>query len=159
MNLSELMNQFVLNIDPSHLIFQEIAEAPWIEVLESRLPRRLPSSFRNLVTRFAFTSFDAGPLTFFGNTGLDEENDFNVAIFADRVMAEAALKNGYIQFGRLVSGSYDPICFDARKSEPNREFSIVRLDHEQILCNDRINVVEKVAESFFKFASDIVARA
>ena len=120
---------------------------------------KLPSSFRSLVTRYAFASFDIGPLRLFGNTGRDEEDDLNVVIFRDRTMAQATLKNGYIQFARRDTGSYDPICFDAKKSAANREFAIVRLDHEQILCNDRIKVVEKVADSFFKFASDIVQRA
>lgn len=80
-------------------------------------------------------------------------------IFRDRAIAHTTLKNGYIQFARPDTGSYDPICFDAKKSVANREFGIVRLDHEQMLCNDRIKVVEKVADSFFEFASDIVRRA
>lgn len=159
LNIAELMDQFVVKVDPSKIIFSRIAEAPWLEVLESKLPRRLPSSFRSLVTRYAFASVDVGSLTLFGNSGLDEEDDLNVMIFRDQIMATATLKNGFIQFARPKNGSYDPICFDAGKSAPNREFAIVRLDHEQILCNDRIKVVEKVADSFYKFASDIVQRA
>ena len=133
MNIAELMDQLVLKVDRSSTIFTKIAEAPWIEVLESKLPRRLPSSFRSLVTRYAFASFDLPPLTLFGNTGVDEEDDLNVVIFRDRIMAQSTLRNGYIQFARPDSGSYDPICFDARKSAANREYAIVRLDHEQIL--------------------------
>ncbi len=159
MNIAELVNQFVVKVDPSGVIFTKIAVAPWIGVLESKLPRRLPSSFRSLVTRYAFAPFDIGPLRLFGNTGLDEEDDLSGVIFRDRTMAQATLKNGYIQFARPDTGSYDPICFDAKDSAANREFAIVRLDHEQILCNDRIKVVEKVADSFFKFAFDIVQRA
>jgi hypothetical protein len=82
-----------------------------------------------------------------------------VEIFRDQVLAVTTLRNGYIQFARPETGSYDPICFDARKRGANREFAIVRLDHEEILCNERIREVEKVADSFFKFASDIVGRA
>jgi hypothetical protein len=156
MNITQLMDQLVVKVDPSKVIFSRIAEAAWIEVLESKLPSRLPTSFRSLVTRYAFASFDIGPLRVFGNTGLDEEDDLNVAIFRDPTMAQALLKNGYIQFARPDTGSYDPICFDARKSAANREFAIVRLDHEQILCNDRIKVVEKVADSFFRFAQRVL---
>jgi hypothetical protein len=156
MNITQLMDQLVVKVDPSKVIFSRIAEAAWIEVLESKLPSRLPTSFRSLVTRYAFASFDIGPLRVFGNTGLDEEDDLNVAIFRDPTMAPALLKNGYIQFARPDTGSYDPICFDARKSAANREFAIVRLDHEQILCNDRIKVVEKVADSFFRFAQRVL---
>ena len=102
-----------------------------------------------------FRSFDVDALTLFGNTGRNEEDDLNVLIFRDRIIAEATLNNGYIQFARPITGSYDPICFDARKSAANREFGIVRLDHEQILCHGRIKALEKVADSFFKFALNI----
>lgn len=156
MNAAELIDQFVLKVDPSKVIFSKIESAPWIDVLESKLPRRLPSSFRSLLTRHAFAAFDVGALTLFGNTGLNQEDDLTELIFRDPVIAQAMLKNGYIQFARPETGSYDPICFDARRSAANREYEIVRLDHEQILCHDRIKVVEKVAESFFKFAADIV---
>ena len=159
MNIAELMDQFVVKVDPANVNFSRIAEAPWLEVLESKVPRRLPSSFRSLVTRYAFAPVDVGPLTLFGNSGLDEEDDLNVMIFRDPILATVTLKNDFIQFARPATGSYDPICFDARKSAPNREFAIVRLDHEEILCNDRIKVVEKIADSFFKFASDIVQGA
>ena len=159
MNVTELIDQFVMKVDPSMGIFRKIEMAPWIDVLESKLPRRLPSSFRSLVTRYAFPSFDVDALILFGNTGLNQEDDLTELIFRDRMMAQAMLKNGYIQFARPETGSYDPICFDASRSVANREFGIVRLDHEQILCYDRIKVVEQVAESFFKFAADTVSRA
>jgi hypothetical protein len=159
MNVRELIDQLVIKADPSQVIFGKIEVAPWIDVLESKLPRRLPSSFRSLVTRYAFASFDLDGLTLFGNTGLNQEDDLTELIFRDRGIAQATLQNGYIQFARPATGDYDPICFDARRTAPNREFEIVRLDHEEILCNDRIKVVEKVAESFFKFAADIVRRS
>ena len=59
-----------------------------------------------------------------------------MAILNDRIIADATLKAGYIQFTRPESGSYDPICFDATHAVSDREFPIVRLDHEEILCRD-----------------------
>lgn len=154
MNVAELIDQFVMRVDRSSQIFRKIEMAPWIDVLEGKLPRRLPSSFRSLVTRYAFPSFDLNGLTFFGNTGLNQELDLTELIFQDPMMAQAMLENGYIQFARPQTGDYDPICFDARRAVANREFGIVRLDHEQLLCYGRIKVREKVAESFFRFAAD-----
>ena len=159
MNVAELIDQFVMKVDRSSQIFRKIETAPWIDVLEGKLPRRLPASFRSLVTRYAFASFDLNGLTFFGNTGLNQEHDLTELIFRDPMMAQAMLENGYIQFARPQTGDYDPICFDARRSAANREFGIVRLDHEQLLCYDRIKVREKVAESFFRFAAEIIGRA
>jgi hypothetical protein len=159
MNVSELIDQFVVFIDPNRTIFRKIESAPWIDALETKLPRRLPASFRSLVVRYAFRSFDAGDLHFFANTGDDSSDELTVAVFRDRFIANATLKSGYIQFARPEDGSYDPICFDARRSVSNREFPIVRLDHEAILCHDRIREVAPVAKSFYRFVADLVDRA
>ena len=86
-------------------------------------------------------------------------DDLSVAIFIDRFIAEATLTSGYIQFARPEGGSYDPICFDARRSLSNREFPIVRLDHEDILCRERIRSVATVSDSFYRFVADLVRRA
>jgi hypothetical protein len=89
--------------------------------------------------------------------GSDEE--LSVAIFRDRAIADATLKASYIQFARPVGSSYDPICFDANRASKNREFPIVRLEHEEILCHGRIRVSEMLADSFFRYAADIAGRA
>ena len=95
----------------------------------------------------------------FANTGHESREDLSVGIFNDRKIAEATLEPGYIQVGRPDDGSYDPICFYARRSVSNLEFSIVRLDHEEILCNDRIRVAQPMADSFYRFALSSVRRA
>jgi len=48
------------------------------------------------------------------------------------VIAGHTLNSGYLQFARPASGGYDPICFAMRRPSGNREFPIVRLDHEEI---------------------------
>ena len=159
MNTHELIDQFVARVAQSTNIFQLIEDAPWITKLEQRLPKALPASFRSLVTRYAFTPFDAGGLSFFANMGTDDLDEMSVAIFQDRIITEATLNAGYIQFARPATGSYDPVCFDATRAVSNREFPIVRLDHEEILCRDRIYVSERVADSFYRFAAELVSRA
>lgn len=158
MNVHEIIDEFVARLDQSAGLFRRVESAPWIEALETKLPRRFPASFRSLTTRYAFPPFDAGGISFFANTGDDSPEELSAAMFNDRGIAEATLKAGYIQFARPESGSYDPICFDARRAASNREFPIVRLDHEEILCRDRIHVVERVADSFFRFAAGIAGR-
>src|ERR1043166_2370490 len=160
MNLGELIDQFVVLIDLGPGVFRKIESAPWIDTLEASLPKRFPASFRSLVTRHSFPSFDAGGLSFFENQCVDDSRDgLSVAIFNDRIIADATLKAGYIQFARPEGGSYDPVCFDARHSVSNREFPIVRLDHEDILCRQRIRTIATVSDSFYRFVSDFVSRA
>src|SRR2546430_9952356 len=159
MNVVELIDKFVTFIDPGSGIFRRLESAPWIDALETKLPRRLPASFRSLVTRYVFPRFEAGGLHFFANQGDDSPDDLSVAIFLDRFIAEATLTSGYIQFARPEGGSYDPICFDARRSVSNREFPIVRLAHEDILCRERIRSVATVSDSFYRFVADPGRRA
>jgi hypothetical protein len=160
MNIAELIDRFVALIDPGPGGFRRIESAPWIDTLESSLPRRFPASFRSLVTRYSFPSFEAGGLSFFANQdGNGPCDGLSRAIFKDRIIADATLKAGYIQFARPKGGSYDPVCFDARHSVRNREFPIVQLDHEDILCRELIRTVASVSDSFYRFVSDFVKRA
>ena len=159
MNVHELVDQFVARVNSPESNFRRIESAPWIAQLEAKLPKRLPVSFQSLVTRYSFSAFDAGALSFFANLGDDSDEELSVTIFKDRAMADATLEAGYIQFARPVDGSYDPICFDTNLSSKNREFPIVRLDHEGILCRNRISISEKLADSFIRYAADIVEHA
>lgn len=151
MNIHELIDRFVKVVDPSATLFRPIESAPWIDALEQRIPRRLPVSYRSLVTRYAFSSFDTGGIHFFANTGAQSPDELPVAIFTDRNIANVTLAANFIQFARPEDGSYDPICFDARRNVNNREYAIVRLDHEEILCRNRAGSPVKIADSFYRF--------
>jgi hypothetical protein len=155
MNVDSIIDAFVAHVDPADEIFRRVESAPWVEPLESKLPRRFPASFRSLITRYTFDAFDAGGLSFFSNTGGDSRKELGVAIFEDAAIAGATLGAGYIQFARPDCGSYDPVCFDARRSASNREFRVLRLDHEDILCRGGVRGLKVVAESFYHFAANI----
>ncbi len=43
---------------------------------------------------------------------------------------------------------YDPVCFDMNSRKKNREMRVVKIDHEEILCNYRVKVVAELAPSF-----------
>ena len=159
MNVDTMIDAFVAHVDPSGELFRRIGSAPWVETLEAELPRRFPASFRSLVTRYAFPAFDAGGLSFFSNTGGDSRAELGVAIFRDDVIAGVTLGSGFIQFARPDDGSYDPVCFDATRAASNREFPLVRLDHEEILCRGGVRGLKVVAPSFYRFAASIAGRA
>lgn len=42
---------------------------------------------------------------------------------------------------------YDPVCFDISVRN-NRDYRVVKIDHEEILCNYRVKVVSEIAPSF-----------
>jgi len=43
---------------------------------------------------------------------------------------------------------YDPVCFDVNSWKKDREMRVVKIDHEEILCNNRVKVVAELAPSF-----------
>jgi hypothetical protein len=159
MNIHDLIDQFVKVVDPSATLFRRIESAPWIDNIENALPKRFPVSYSSLITRYAFSAFDAGSINFFANTGEPSHDELTVAIFNDPNIAQVTHTGGFIQFGRPEDGSYDPICFDARRSASNREYPIVRLNHENILCRNQVGSPTSIADSFYRFVSDLVGRA
>jgi hypothetical protein len=151
MNVHEIIDKFVESINSPESKFQQTEKADWINNFEMKLSKRLPVSFQSLISRYAFDAFEYNGLSFFANYDLNE--NLSIAIFKDRFISEAALQNGFIQFARPEGSSYDPICFDTNISRSGREFPMVQLDHEAILCRDKIRITQTVSNSFLEFAS------
>lgn len=148
----KLIDEFVAKSNDGCI--RRVPSAEWFEALESRLPRRLPPSYRSLATRYAFPAFDLGPVHLFANTGAPEEVDeLSVRVFLDPVMSGVLLRNGYVQIGRPVDGSYDPVCFDLNERRGGGESPIVRIDHESALQWERVAVKERIADSFSELLS------
>jgi len=120
----------------------------WIEPLEEKLGYRLPTSYRSLITRYIFPSFEFNPIILLANTGQTLYNELSSAIFRDRVLSQTLLKSGYAQFARPSCGDYDPVCFDFNRTAKNGECPIVRIDHERILLRSAAEISEEIAPSF-----------
>jgi hypothetical protein len=56
-----------------------------------------------------------------------------------------------VQTGRPETGDFDPICLDLNQRAQNREYRIVWVDHEEILCHSRVHVSGALWPSFLKF--------
>jgi len=76
----------------------------------------------------------------------------------DKGLWETLIPNGYLQFGKGPDMDYDPVCFDI-SSRKNRDYRIVKIDHEDILCNSRIKVVAEIAPSFRALVLQTIERA
>lgn len=149
MNVHEIIDRFVEKVDSPEVNFERIEKNDWIDAFEAKLPKRLPISFYSLITRYSFNAFDCDGFSFFPNNNTDE--NLSITIFNDKLISEIILQNCFIQFARPDDGSYDPICFDTNISRSRREFPIVRIDHEAILCRNKIKIIETLYDSFLKF--------
>jgi hypothetical protein len=124
-----------------------IAEAPWVDTLERKLFKPLPPTLRSLVLRYAFMEFEIGKVLMCPNTGQDIDYELAKYVGSDRNLQEVLVPAGYLHFARQWTGDYDPICFDTNRGY-KREYPIVQIDHEEILCNRRLKVVAELAPSF-----------
>ena len=153
----ELIDRFAARLQIAGYLIGRIEAAPWIDDFESRLGQRLPPSFSSLMRRYAFTPFEWGRVCFFGNSGTNDDNDFAIAATRDPAIWKATIKAGFIQFARPPGVNYDLICFDTTIRRKNREFPIVRIDHETILIYERVIVVEDLWLSFGELLESLLA--
>lgn len=68
------------------------------------------------------------------------------------------LPAGYVQIGRPDTGDFDAICFDLNEPAQNREYRIVQVDHEDILCNWKVRVSGELWPSFIKLVEGALSR-
>ena len=124
-----------------------------LEPLYERLPARFPRLYEKLVLsyRWEVSTIRQGYRVLANPPGHDFSGLIE-QIYRDQGLADELLPNGLIQF---ASCEYDPICFHT-ESRSSRDSPIVRVDHEQILCNYRIKIVETVASSFRDFVQKLI---
>jgi hypothetical protein len=117
--------------------------------LEERLPKRLPQSFESLLSRYSFPTFDVVGITFFAWES-DSSLYTTEAARPAGSLSELLIPAGYVQVGRPDTGDFDAVCFDLNQRSQNREYRIVQVDHEDILCNWKVRVTSERWPSFIK---------
>jgi len=116
--------------------------------LEARLPAPLPPLYRQLILSYRYLRVELGELCLLANppsldlAGLEQE------MFRDALLSRVLLRNGYIQFGKGAGGDYDPVCFHIACRTTDGDMQVVRLDHEEILCHERIKVRAVLSPTF-----------
>ena len=120
-----------------------------LELFERKLPKRLPQSFASFLSRYSFPAFDAVRLSLFAWDS-DSNPYIEEASAVKGSLSELLLPARYVQIGRPDTGDFDAICFDLNEPAQNREYRIVQVDHEDILCNSKIRVVGELWPSFVK---------
>jgi hypothetical protein len=122
--------------------------SPLLEPLYAKLPTRFPKLFELLILSYRWAEVDLMTYRLLANSpgpdlaGLLEQMSKDPAIWG------ALLPAGYIQFGKGPDMDYDPVCFDIKSRKKNGDCRIVKIDHEEILCNNRIKLVAELAPSF-----------
>jgi len=117
--------------------------------LEEKLPKRMPQSFESFLSRYSFPAFDVLGITLF--EWESDSNKYTMEASAPRnSLGELLIPAGYVQIGRPDTGDFDAICFDLNQHGQNREYRLVQVDHEEILCNRKVRVTGERWPSFVK---------
>ena len=116
-----------------------------LEPLYTKLPGRFPPLFELLALSYRWAEVDLRAFRLLPNppgtdlAGLFEQNSGDPGLY------EALIPAGYVQFGRGPDLDYDPVCFDIKRRKKNGDCPVVKIDHEEILCNYRVKVVGEIA--------------
>lgn len=127
-----------------------------LRVLEEKLPKRMPQSFESFLSRYSFPAFDVLGITLFEWDS--DSNQYIVEALAPKnSLSELLIPAGYVQIGRPDTGDFDAICFDLNHQPQNREYRVVQVDHENILCNWKVRVMGELWPSFIKLVESALS--
>lgn len=124
------------------------ADRRLLDPLYAKLPARLPPLYEQLVLSYRWAEVDLQSFRLLANPPGDDLSGLLAEIESDKGLTESLIPAGYIKFGKGPDVDYDPVCFDLKRRTNNKDYPIVKIDHEQILCNCRIKVVAELAPSF-----------
>lgn len=157
-NTDSIVDKFAAKLAQEGIKISQSKEINWIDRVMSILPAKYPPSFTSLIMRYTFDEFTADKIAFFDNHGTADSSELITAIPKDKFIFNTTTANGFLQFARPSTGSYDPLCFDIRNRRNDKECPIVRLDHEAILQFERITIVEQLYPSLYDMMKEYVEK-
>jgi hypothetical protein len=122
-----------------------------LEAIYAKLPARFPPLYEHMILSYRWAEVDLQLYRLLPNPPGPGLTGLLMEMSKDRGLWNCLLPAGYVQFGKGSDADYDPVCFDYTTRKKNRECRIVKIDHEQILCNERVRVVSELAPTFESF--------
>ena len=119
-----------------------------VEPIYCQLPGPFPPLFERMVLSFRWAEVDIQVCQLLANPPGTDLSGLLKVMSKDRTLWKFLRESGYIQFGRGSGGDYDPVCFDVSSWKNSLDYKVVKIDHEEILCHDRVKVVAELAPSF-----------
>jgi hypothetical protein len=130
-----------------------------LEGIYSKLPTRFPELFELMVLSYRWAEVDLGIYRLLANPPGPDLSGLLVQMSQSPALRSSLLPAGFIQFGRGPDMDYDPVCFDIKSRKQGGDCRIVKIDHEEILCNNRVKVVAELAPSFHQLVLQTIDKA
>ena len=157
MALSRKIEDFVSTMKSAGVPFRSGDNSSSLAALEARLPQRISNSFESLLAKYSFPRFDACGITFFAwDADWTKTEYLGASSGAKNTLSELLLLSGFLQIGRPDTGDFDAICLDLNSG---REQRIVQIDHEEILCNNRVRITSELWPSFLTIMDKVLSGA
>ncbi len=122
------------------------------------LPTHFPPLYEKLILAYRWLDVELGGLiTLLPNPPAPDFKPLLYAMTSDPGLVPILFRHGLLPFGKQPGGGYDPICFDTTHRQPDGDCPIVRLEHEEILCNQKIGKMWRVADSFQKLVETVIS--
>ena len=119
-----------------------------LDGLYEKLPGRFPPLYEQLALDYRWAEAHLDSYTLLANPPGNDFSGLAEQIQKDAGLWEMLAPNGFLQFAKGPDLDYDPVCFDLRSRKQNAECRVVKIDHEEILCNHRIKEVAELAPTF-----------
>ena len=152
--------EFVTGIDPDDwdiVLWQPAALSTPHESLDSiRRVGVLPRLYEHLATSYRWPEVEIGVCHLLPNLPGDDLGPLGDSMFADPVLNNTLIPNGFSRFATAPNACCDPICFDLNRFA-NDDCPVVRLNHESILMHDTLGDVETVFGSFRELVHAVLA--
>lgn len=130
-----------------------------LDSLYAKLPARFPPLYEQLVLSYRWAEIHLQSLTLLANPPGSDLNGLLAQIQRDKGLTESLIPAGYIKFAKGPDMDYDPVCFDIKNRTKGKDYRIVKIDHEEILCNWRVKVVAELAPSFEQLMIQTIEQA
>jgi hypothetical protein len=134
-------------------------DASQLDFLLAKLPARLPPLFEQLILSYRWAEVDLRGFRLLPNPPGPGLNGLLAEMSRDPAFWKSLPEAGYIQFGRGPDMDYDPVCFDIRSRTKGKDYKIVKIDHEEVLCKNRVKVVAERAPTFERLMLQTIERA
>lgn len=119
-----------------------------LEAIYTKLPGRFPPLYECLVLSYRWAEVDLQSYRLLANPPGPDLSGLLEELSKDSILGNGLLRAGYVRFGMGPDTDYDPVCFDANSRRKDGDCRIVKFDHEENLCNDRVNVTSELASTF-----------
>ena len=130
-----------------------------LEPIYAELPARFPPLYELLVLSYRWAEVDLNSYRLLANPPGPDLSGLLQNISRDQGLWNALIPAGFIQFGKGADVDYDPVCFDVKSRRKSGDYRVVKIDHEAILCNNRVKIVGELAPSFEQLVLNTIERA